>query len=97
MKSHFDFLPALSVSNLSQKWGIDPQTIRKLIKDGKLTAMKLQGKDVVLGEDWKSFEDKCKTQNLSKGQTHQTGTSDITTKTDSVNSFRQELRIKNSL
>jgi len=76
MKSHFNSLhaPALSVSQLSQKWGVTPHTIRKLIKDGKLDAMKLGGKNVILAHDWSAFEQKYKTnqnqtQNLSEEQT----------------------------
>ena len=34
-------------------------TIRRVVDRGELPAMKLAGKMVVLGEDWKSYEEQC--------------------------------------
>ena len=78
MKSPFDVLDrGLSVRELSLRWGIDKQTVRKFIERGELEAMKLGGKVIVLAEDWKTFESKCKYRNWSEDQTPHTGASDI--------------------
>lgn len=97
MKSHFDVLDrGLSVRELSLRWGVDKQTVRKLIERGELEAMKLGGKVVVLAEDWKTFENKCKSQNWSEDQTPHIGASDIIRK-EKENSFRRGVRMKNAL
>ena len=57
-RSNSESLPALSLSELSYRWGIHTQTIRKFIDSGDLRAIKFERKLVVLGKDWKDFEDK---------------------------------------
>ena len=97
-KFHTDFFErGLSVRDLFYRWGVDKQTVRRLIEKGELKALKLAGKVVVLAEDWKTFENKCKSPEYIGDQQAQSGKSDIMTETTSAENFRQERRMKKAL
>lgn len=95
-----EFLPALSYKQLAFRWGVSRMTIRRVVDRGELPAMKLAGKMVVLGEDWKSYEEQCKanhTPSSSQERTPAFCASDTTTKAEEENSFRRGLRMRNAL
>ena len=97
-KYHTDFFErGLSVRDLSYRWGVDKQTVRRLIEKGELKALKLAGKVVVLAEDYKTFENKC-TSHVSTGdQQAQSGRSDTMIKTTGAENFQQERRMRKAL
>lgn len=97
-KYHSDFFErGLSVRDLSYRWGVDKQTVRRLIERGELKALKLAGKVVVLAEDWKTFENKCKSQDYISDQAEETGASNTMTKPTGAEKFRQEQRMRKAL
>lgn len=75
-------------------------TIRRVVDRGEVPAVKLVGKMVVLGEDWKSYEEQCKanhTPSSSQEQTCAFRASDTATKVEEENSFRRGLKTRNAL